>query len=472
VKIRNTILFQILLVALFSTTLIGLILIQINYKFYIEEEIKNLFREAENLSINIKDQYLGPGEIREKDSSKLFEEIKPLLLEKKDFFIEWGINFDIYRNSRILFSLSDNTKIPEEVEKAFKGKKTYIIRTAEEITKLYIALPTLSEYGNIVLGMNKDISGVVLSKKKQNNYLVLFLFLIFIILNPLAYLLSLIITKPIRQLISRITDYKNEKNTSGPTETKIEEINKLQKHFHDLTIDIDAKMDLLKEESRAKEIFIDKLNHELNTPITSIIGFSELLINSTYNKEVFDKRLLYIQKECKRIANLNNNLQKLLLPLKDHRWEELDMREIINEAWNSLRQTSEEKRIVLNLDINRIRLEGNSELLYTLVKNLLHNAIKASYEDGEIRISDEYSGNRYQIFIHDFGIGICDQDLPHIIEPYYTGENQNYRSENKGLGLSICNEIMSYHHGSLQISKGIKNGTVISLDFTNILHSH
>ncbi len=469
-KLRSAILIPVLGITFFSILFTGLFLIHISYNFYLKKEIDDLFREAENLSNTIEKHYLPDINMEFQGSLSLFNQLRPALINKREFFLQWKIHFDLFQNDKVLFSLSRNPIVPEEVKRALKGKKTYIIRTENSITSIHIALPVLREYGNIALAMSKDITSAKHNNKKQFHILFLFMFFSIIVLLPLIYILSGLVSNPIIQLIEKIKKYKNCELLSDPKNMKIDEIRELHNQFHVLIKEIDCKMDLLKEESTAKEIFIDKLNHELYTPITAIKGFAELLIQTPYNEDLFNKGLTHIRRESIRISNLNSNMQNLLLPKDDHRWEVMSIKMIINEAWNSLEHYRQIKKISIGIKFNFGQLRGNKELIFTLFRNLLENSIKATSNSGRIYISDKIQNGIYTISIEDSGTGIPEEEIPFLKEPYFSGSIQKPENKNKGLGLSICSEIMSYHNGSIDIKSNFPKGTKVFLDFTNILH--
>ncbi len=469
-KLRSAILIPVLCITFFSILFTGLFLININYNFYLTKEIDDLFREAENLSNTIENHYLPDIDMELQGNFSLFNQLRPALINKREFFLQWEIHFDLFQNDTVLFSLKRNPIVPEEVKRALNGKKAYIIRTDNNKTSIFIALPVFREYGNIALAMSKDITSAKHNNKMQFYILSLFMFVSVIILIPLIYILSGLISNPIIQLIEKIKKYKNSELLSDLKNMKIDEIRELHNQFNVLIEEIDCKIDLLKEESKTKEIFIDKLNHELYTPITAIKGFAELLIQTPYNKDLFNKGLTHIQRESIRISNLNSNMQNLLLPKDDHRWEILSIKMIINEAWNSLEHFRKIKKISIEINFNFDQLRGNKELIFTLFRNLLENSIKASFNNSRIYICDKFQHGIYTISIEDSGIGIPEKDFPYLKEPYFTGSLQKPENKNKGLGLSICCEIMSYHNGSIDIKSNLPKGTTVFLDFTNILH--
>lgn len=471
-KIRNAILIQSILISLSSILFAGLILITINYNFYIKEEVNNLFREAQNLAEVIGNYYLPPIMLERQSEVSLISELKPELSDKKDFFNHWNITFELYQDDENILFLDKNKEISNEVKMAYEGKKTYIIKTTEDITTLYITLPVLEEYGKIAMSMSKDLSIAKSNRLKQYMFLLIVMLILLVVLVPLTYILSGNITKPITLLIDKMNNYEKGITTDSITTAKFIETNDLLNNFNFLSSEVNKQIDILKEESTAKEIFIGRLNHEINTPITSIKGFADLLVNSEYDKELFNRCLGHIQRESLRISDLNSNLQKLVLPSSDHRWEVFKLADVLEEVETNLNNSILKKNNKIELNIGETFLKGNKELIFSVIKNILHNSVKASYHGGKIRISEKIKSDNYSVEIVDFGIGIHHKDLKHIKNPYFVGKNQNSSDLSSGLGLSLCDEVMSHHNCTLTIKNSSPEGTIVLLDFTNILHSY
>ena len=213
--------------------------------------------------------------------------------------------------------------------------------------------------------------------------------------------------------------------------------------------------------------YIEQWIHEIKTPITSIIGYSELLLKSNINEEIKMKAYKYINSEAKRLETLNSTLLKLTLIREEKKsLGKLNLREMINGVEDILIYKLEKKSINLNINIEDVNILADKELFEVLLTNIIDNSIKASTENSVIDINGYYKNNNYILKLTDYGIGIPKEDLDKIIEPFYMVDKARTRKNNGiGLGLSICNEICNLHDISLSIESKLNMGTSIILEF-------
>lgn len=230
-----------------------------------------------------------------------------------------------------------------------------------------------------------------------------------------------------------------------------------------------------RETQRLKDELLTTTSHELRTPVTTIRGMTQLLLRglergNVPNPEVLAKRLQIIQKETDRLARLGadltdvTNLQLGILTL--HR-EQHDLRTIVenlvaiqrevldmNGRWVLTLQTSEH---ALPAWVDRSRLEQ-------VISSLLDNAKKYSPEGGPITVGMRRQGDNAQIYISDAGIGIPEQDLPHLFTPFFRASNASSQHfPGIGLGLYLCQSILQAHGGTITVTSQEGQGTTFLL---------
>ncbi|MEG2788115.1 MAG: HAMP domain-containing sensor histidine kinase, partial [Romboutsia sp.] len=222
------------------------------------------------------------------------------------------------------------------------------------------------------------------------------------------------------------------------------------------------KLDVLNSD---KQRFIDNLNHEIKTPITSIIGYSELLLNANLDENIKLKCLQYINSESKRLASLNSSLLRLTLLKEDElNLKSIRLNDIITFACNSLDVKLKEKNINLKIDIINYIFTSDWDLMSILIINILENAIKASSGESTIEIK---INKLNQLEIIDFGEGIPDSDLEKIKQPFYMVDKSRDRKKNGlGLGLSICNQICDRLDITFNIDSELGVGTTVIIDIS------
>lgn len=461
-KLRSAVLLQQFLLTFLALSLTGITFIYINYNFLINREVESLFREADKLEMDLMDRTRFIPSNERFSQEVIIETLRSEMYETLSFYYNWGISFNFVSQGNYLFNRFRLDENDDELKQALNGRDIWVLRRDYDKLILRVAIPVDTEIPRTALYMEKNISSIEEHKYKLFQYLFYILSALFLLLIPMAVFFSRFITKPLTDFLKQILHFRSDLQIPSRSKTGIKEIDTLQFHFERLAHDTLAQMNSLKKESEAKEMFLSKLNHELNTPVTSIKGFADLLLSTPYDREIFEKALTHIQKESLRISHLNKNLQSLILPSKDYRWEQIDLNKSLEETLASLQYLSMEKEITYSIESIYKEVKANGALLHTLLKNILHNAIKASPPNGKIGIKVEESETQLKLLISDRGIGMSPLFLHEI--------NQTNKSPTGGLGLAICYEILQHHNCSWTIESEVDKGTTIILDFTNLLH--
>jgi two-component system phosphate regulon sensor histidine kinase PhoR len=216
-----------------------------------------------------------------------------------------------------------------------------------------------------------------------------------------------------------------------------------------------------------KKDFVANVSHELKTPITSIKGFLETLLNGAIDDK--DNSLKFLNIISKNTERLNNIIDDLLLlskveQIKDARYlkfEDKNVSEIIRTAVENLNHKAEMKGIKLNLVCDEgLIFPLNSNLIEQAIINLIDNAIKYSANNTEINVSAGIFENSLNISVADNGIGIPKEDIPRLFERFYRVDKARTREEGgTGLGLSIVKHICFVHNGTVEVESEVNKGS-------------
>jgi len=220
--------------------------------------------------------------------------------------------------------------------------------------------------------------------------------------------------------------------------------------------------EILKNE-RLKNEFISSVSHELRTPLTSIKGWAIVLESSDLeDKEEVREGLKIIESEVERLTYLVEELldfSKLISGKITLRKEVLNIREFIQDILRQLEPKLLSRGIDVEFKSEEIKpIEVDKNRMKQVLINVLDNAIKFSPNDSKIVISIMEDNKYLTISIKDHGYGISKEDLPHVKEKFYKGRNIN---ASNGIGLSICDEIITQHEGILEIKSGLQKGTEV-----------
>ena len=380
-------------------------------------------------------------------------------------------NTELYsmENKKISSDLKEKvTGKRTEILNAKENEKSFIIRTINNRKYAFVSSIVSLENKDFKLIISKDIQYVYTERSNNYKFFMIIDLIMLIILSAGMYIISKKLTNPLVKLSNVSKDIaKGEYNIRAVESKKNDEIGVLEHNFNLMIDVIENNIEELKYLNESKQRFIDSLNHEIKTPITSIIGYSELLLKSNINEEIKMKAYKYINSEAKRLETLNSTLLKLTLIREEKKsLGKLNLREMINGVEDILIYKLEKKSINLNINIEDVNILADKELFEVLLTNIIDNSIKASTENSVIDINGYYKNNNYILKLTDYGIGIPKEDLDKIIEPFYMVDKARTRKNNGiGLGLSICNEICNLHDISLSIESKLNMGTSIILEF-------
>ena len=236
-----------------------------------------------------------------------------------------------------------------------------------------------------------------------------------------------------------------------------------------LEIDLILAKDRAEEMDRLKTIFLSNMSHELNTPMSGIMGFSELLLQELQDKNHKDMAE-FIHKSSKR---LNDTLTSLLdISKLESRKMNLDFSpiEIVSTLKNCRSRFTEAaiaKGLIINLKLEKekIYIDAEPTIINKIFCNLLDNAVKYT-KHGEIVLSVTKLNNKAIVKIVDSGIGISEENLELIFEPFrQASEGLTRKYEGSGLGLSITKKYVEILGGKIIVQSKIDMGTSITLEF-------
>ncbi|MEB8094664.1 ATP-binding protein [Staphylococcus caprae] len=232
--------------------------------------------------------------------------------------------------------------------------------------------------------------------------------------------------------------------------------------LHDIT-------NLQKLENLRRE-FVANVSHELKTPITSIKGFAETLIEGAKNDEQsLEMFLNIILKESNRIESLVMDLLDLSHIEQQNEIETsyMNLSELAYNTIDNLQTQATNKNIEIKSEIEKdVIIEAHENKVAQVITNLLSNAINYSLEDSKVIVRVYREGKKVNLEIQDFGIGISAKDQKHIFERFYRVDKARSRdSGGTGLGLSITKHIVEAHNGRISVSSKPGEGSTFKVTF-------
>lgn len=237
----------------------------------------------------------------------------------------------------------------------------------------------------------------------------------------------------------------------------------------DLTESFNEMAGSLRMLDKLRSDFVNNVAHEIQSPLTSIAGFSKALRTKTMTEEGRKHYLTIIEEESQRLSRLSANLLRLSLLQQDHelhnpgffRLDEQIRRSVIasEPQWSA-------KGIEPELELADVTVYGDADSLEQVWHNLISNSIKFAERQGEIAISLRQEEDEAVVEIRDNGRGIGKDELQHIFTPFYKADQaRDYAVKGNGLGLSIAKEIIGMHQGSIEAASepGVQTSFTVRL---------
>ena len=242
-----------------------------------------------------------------------------------------------------------------------------------------------------------------------------------------------------------------------------DEIGELSNSFDEMAEMNEQKILELQDNVQQREEFMGSFSHEIKTPMTAILGFADMIRTYDCDDESKQKAAQYIYTEGKRLEKLSYALMELL-SIDKHQieFEPISVTAIMKqlEIYYQAKQINN-----IHFDYEECFINSQEELLFTLLRNLVDNALKASAQDDEILIQGYQYKNRYVFKVHDHGIGMNEEDVQKATEPFYMADKSRSRQQGgAGLGLALVKRICEVHGTQFHMTSKVNEGTTVEFD--------
>lgn len=449
-------------------TIFGSWMIASFFQKTVDRELEQGNTESEMFQFVFEIAYKGvPAEYRDEYSiGRVIESVMNNL--KKE-----GSVYYIFDDSNTL--LQGDTKdeaITEEliqIQSQLSPDKSYGYRMTKAEDKYYCLTSARSECdGNVFfLSISKDVTPIYEDRNVLLNQYLLILVLLLTTGAGIIFLLSRYMTEPIRRLT-----FATRKIAGGDLDKRVEnksedEIGQLSRSFNEMADKLVDRMQEKELEARQKEDFTAAFAHELKTPLTSIIGYSDMLSTMHLSEAEINEAAYYIFTQGKRLERLSHKLLELVsVDRQQFARTEIQAKELEENLKITMRPIMEQKGINSKFSMEKGKLYGDKDLILSLLYNLLDNAIKAVQPGGFILLKGVRQKDGYEIKVVDNGRGIPREEISRITEAFYMVDKSRARKEGgAGIGMALCQKIISLHEGSLSVDSGQGEGTVMVVFF-------
>jgi signal transduction histidine kinase len=346
-----------------------------------------------------------------------------------------------------------------------KGRN-YILRRIEG--KHYIFITDEISYNNngkFYLSIIKDISYVDGQRKTLWKFFFEAAAAGLVIVAFFTGIMGKIILKPVYNLISVSKEIAAGKIQERVKVSSRDEIGVLSSQFNAMAQEVERRIGELEDETKRKQRFIDNLAHEIRTPLTSIIGYADLVMNVKYDQDLFYKSLGYIKSEGMRMLKMANSLMNIIL-LRENKLEfsKYDTSKIKEDICSIMAFKAEQKGIQLKTMGEDYEIYTDANLLEEVITNLVDNSINACKDNGCVIIGTDFAEDKGYLYVKDNGRGMARDEIEKIFEPFYRIDKARSRKDGgAGLGMSICIEIIEKLNGKILIESDLSEGTNIKI---------
>lgn len=311
-----------------------------------------------------------------------------------------------------------------------------------------------------------DITDVFNNKSERIRTLSVLLLLLFFVGGIVIFLISYWLVRPIHLLVQATHQLADGMNMRPVVVSSQDEIGMLAKDFNRMAEKISDNMEELKDYARRQEMFVANFDHELKTPLTSMIGYADMIRSKRLSEEQTILLANQIVQEGKRLEVMSKKLMQLtVLKQKDFTMRKVSAKYLLTSIYDTVFPSMQEAGIRFLGEIQDDILTVEPDLMKTVCINLLDNARKAiDGSEGEVIFSGKCGKNGYEISVKDNGCGIPANDLPKISEAFYMVDKVRSRGKGgAGLGLAVCMEIVELHGGRMTFESEPGKGTQVKV---------
>jgi signal transduction histidine kinase len=342
---------------------------------------------------------------------------------------------------------------------------TIIHRQDDGATTMLVSSQIQNSDAPFTLVSAYDISDVYTERQRQLRDLLWMDAIVLVLSIAAVSLACLKLTKPIRKL-NRTSKKIARGAYSARTEIGTDdEIGELGQNFNEMAEAVQAQVEQLNLSVQQREDFVSAFTHEVKTPMTASIGYSDILRFQETKPELRQRAAQFIYREARRLETLSQKLL-LLMGLSDDAAEMLPvpLEALFRDAARSVFPVLQDSGIEVKMPpVESIMVLGDKDLLVDLLRNLLLNAIKAQPKDNTVWLRAKQRDGRVLVAVADNGRGIPAEERARITEPFYMVDKSRARREgSSGVGLALCQRIAQLHGGTLDFQSEVGKGTMVS----------
>ncbi len=430
----------------------------LTFEHLIREKAEALYKEANLISVRYADSFY---------NEKLNALDVKDQLEAIDTFTQasiWivDVNGEVLYNSRDDSEERENPIVVEKFNPTDTGNKYYMIGNFYnqfDQDMLSVLSPINSNFrvkGYVII--NSPLKNIISSRDKLLNISYMSMGIIFILSLMVLLVFTLVVYNPLKKITKATEQYADGNLTHKIEVTKDDEIGHLAASLNYMA------SELSKSEDNQKQ-FIANVSHDFRSPLTSIKGYIEAMVDGTIPPEMSEKYLNIVLNETERLTKLTNSLLTLNnLNTKGMHLDitDFDINTVIKNTAATFEGRCKEKRIRFQLVLlgENLLVTADMGKIQQVLYNLIDNAIKFSDTDSTIKVETTEKHDTVFVSVKDNGMGIPKESQKLVFDRFYkTDLSRGKDKKGTGLGLAITKEIINAHHENINVVSTVGVGT-------------
>ena len=341
-----------------------------------------------------------------------------------------------------------------------------LIRESDSKSYILIGAPAELEAETYYIYTISDISDIYKSLEQQLRFSQLASLIFAVLIGGIQILVVNRLLNPLNRINRALRRIAGGDYTLRLPDYRSPEFSELARNINRMSASIEKNVDEVQGLADERQRFVDNFAHEMKTPLTSIMGFADLM---RIQKDMGEKKRReysgIIVEQTKRLQSLSSKM----LQLSSLKHVSLDLQKtevnrLFYDVYKTVLPLMTSRRIHLKIEPCKGEVLVDRDLFELLLSNLLDNAGKASAEGKTVRMWAEPEEGIWKFHVQDQGVGMSEDDIRHVMEPFYmVDKSRSRKSGGVGLGLSLCARIVELHRGTLEISSSPGEGTCVTV---------
>lgn len=318
----------------------------------------------------------------------------------------------------------------------------YMLYTVSDVTDIYEGLDRQIQFGQAAGLVFASIIGIVL------------------------VVMSVRLLRPLSRINHSLRNIADGDYSLRLPADKSPEFNEIANNINRMSESIEQNVAEVQGLADQRQRFVDNFAHEMKTPLTSIMGFADLIrIQKEMSARKRQEYAGIIVDQTKRLQSLSAKMLQLSsLTHTELDWQQMEINTLFFDVYKTVLPVMTTRKVHLKIKPCQGHVRVDRDLFELLLSNLLDNAGKASKEGDTVRMWAQQEEHQWKFFVQDEGVGIGEEDLLHIREPFYmVDKSRSRKSGGVGLGLALCAQIVALHGADLQIESTLGEGTMITV---------